>query len=280
MSNYLITKSGVKVYRRWEDNIIVDSHLPAIQWKASQKKDRFTSELPKLASVNSEDALSWNLFRTLEKYELLDALANRLGFPDTFHVLYWHRPLNQRDPEAGILPALDKIEPWGRGGRRQQTETDIVLRGEKYLLMIESKLGRPGEKVKAWNRKTKGLIPQDYKCYVQPLLVKPGNWEETLQCFYQLLRNMMLGCELARTWSLKPHLVAIVNRLNFNWDGRSHEEEFNEFRKAINVPESVYLFTWQYLRDEIAAMDKAVLQRLLQYLNKHPCLTKQETVSL
>lgn len=275
MNNYFFTKSGVKIYLRWEDNIIVDPHLPPIQWKASQAKDRFIRGkvgFPKIASANSEDALSWNLFRALEKAGLLHALTSHFDFADSFRVLYWYRPFDRQEPEAEIQQTLDKIEPWGKSRARQQTETDITLRGNRYLLMIESKLGQPGRGVEAWNRRTRGPIPRDYEPWVRPLLVDPDSWEETLQRFYQLLRHLMLGCELARKWSLDPHLIAIVNALNRNRNGSSHEEEFARFRKAINILERVHLLTWQSLCREIAATDDAALQRLRNYLGEHPCL--------
>lgn len=274
--NYFVTISGVKVYRNWEDNIIVDSQLPAIRWKAQQKKDRFTrgkaEGLSKLASVNSEDAFSWNFFRSLEKAESLDFLMDRHGFNDAFRVLYWYRLFDQRNPEAEIQSALDRIEAWGKGGRRQQTETDIILIGKKYLIMIECKLGRPREKIRAWSRKTKGSIPQEYETYVLRLTAKPNDWRETMQRFYQLLRNLILGYELGKKWNLEPHLFALVNMLNFNHNGKSHEEEFDMFRKTINIPEYAHLSTWQLLRKEIGIMDNPALHPLILYLNKHPCL--------
>ena len=92
---HTITRSGVKVYDDWRDNIAVDAGAPPLAWKAS--RDTFGANTsvpnhPRLASEDSEDALSWNLFRTLERTGHLDVVARALGLEDEFQVLYWHRP--------------------------------------------------------------------------------------------------------------------------------------------------------------------------------------------
>ena len=52
MPKYVTTISGVKIYDDWRDNIVIDS-------------DAIHIGKSRLASENSEDALTWNVFRTL-----------------------------------------------------------------------------------------------------------------------------------------------------------------------------------------------------------------------
>jgi nucleoside-triphosphatase THEP1 len=91
-----------------------------------------------LASENSEDALSWNLFRSLERVGRLDALTRPLGLDDDFQVLYWHRSWNVADPLPEIQQALSRVEPWRKVGGRFQTETDVILKGQRYMVMVEA----------------------------------------------------------------------------------------------------------------------------------------------
>jgi hypothetical protein len=89
---------------------------------------------PRLASENSEDALSWNLFRTLEKAGRLEVVARALDLEDEFQALYWYRPWDSAEPLPEIHQALKQVEP--RKG--YQTETDVILKGRRYLIMVES----------------------------------------------------------------------------------------------------------------------------------------------
>ena len=79
----VISRGGVPVHTDYAENIIVDSAHPILVWKANKDRlrpdwftrdvqERFPGGLPKLGSVHSEDALTWNIFRTLNwKTELI-----------------------------------------------------------------------------------------------------------------------------------------------------------------------------------------------------------------
>jgi hypothetical protein len=65
---HIITRSGVKVYDDWRDNIIVDAEAPPLLWKA--KRDTFGAHTSvpdhsRLASENSRLCLvvTWSLSR-------------------------------------------------------------------------------------------------------------------------------------------------------------------------------------------------------------------------
>ena len=246
-----ITSSGIKVYDDWRDNIVVDPDAPPLVWKAGRGVfGTYTSVpgRPYLASENSEDALSWNLFRTLERTGHLDVVASALDLEeeDEFQVLYWYRPWDSAEPLPEIKAALDRVEPWGRIGGHYQTETDVVLKGQRYLVMVECKLGKPGTHVRAWERGSRSRIPPAYEEPLCALVVDMQDWEATMRRFYQLLRHLVLAGELCRPdgWPLEPHLLAIVNDLNLNRNGVPHAAEFEHFRRALRLaPEQTHLLT-------------------------------------
>ena len=250
---HTVTRSGVKVYDDWRDNIVVDADAPPLAWKAD--RDTFGANTsvpnhPRLASENSEDALSWNLFRTLERSGHLDVVARALGLEDEFQVLYWYRPWDSARPLPEIKLALDRVEPWGKVGGRYQTETDVILKGRRYLVMVECKLGKPGTHVHAWERGSKGHIPPTYEEPLRRLLADMKGWEATMRRFYQLLRHLVLANELCWPggWRLEPHLLAIANALNVNRDGKPHAVEFEAFQRALQLSaEQTHLLTWQKL---------------------------------
>jgi hypothetical protein len=201
-------------------------------------------------SENSEDALSWNLFRTLERTGHLDVVARALGLDDEFQVLYWHRSWASAEPLPEIVAALDRVEPWSRVKRRYQTETGVILKGQCYLIMVECKLGKPGAHVCVWERASSSPIPPTYEEPLRALLADKQNWEATMRRFYQLLRHLVLANELCKPgrWPLEPHLLAVVNELSLNRNGASHAAEFEEFRRALRLaPERTHLLTWQEL---------------------------------
>ena len=248
---HTITPSGVKVYENWRDNIVVDADAPPVAWKAGRDifgRNTSVPDRPYLASENSEDALSWNLFRTLERIGRLDVMDRALGLDDEFQALYWYRPWDATEPLQEITAALNRVEPWGLIGGRYQTETDIILKGQRYLVMVECKLGKPGAHLRAWERPSRSRIPPTYEEPLRALLVDMGNWEATMRRFYQLLRHLILAHELCRPseWPLEPHLLAIVNELNVNRDGVAHTVEFEHFRRCLRLgPERTHLHTWQ-----------------------------------
>jgi hypothetical protein len=247
---HVITSSGVKVFDDWRDNIVVDPDAPPLLWKAERGLFGTHTSVPGrpyLASENSEDALSWNLFRTLERTGHLDTVARVLRLEDEFQVLYWYRPWNGMEPLPEVKAALDRVEP----GKGYQTETDVILKGQRYLVMVESKLGRPGAHVRAWERGGGGSrIPPGYEEPLHALLIDMQNWEVTMRRFYQLLRHLILANELCRPdgWPLEPHLLAVVNDLNTNRNADSHASEFEHFRRCLCIaPERTHLLTWQEL---------------------------------
>lgn len=270
---YTITPSGVKVYDDWRDNIVVDADAPPPVWKAGH--DIFGSntsvrDRPYLASENSEDALTWNLFRTLERIGLLHVVSRALGLEDEFRVLYWYRFWDAAEPLPEIKAALDRVEPWGRIGGRYQTETDVILKGQRYLVMVECKLGKPGAHVRAWQRQSSNRIPPTYKEPLRALLADMQDWEATMRRFYQLLRHLILADELCRSggWPLEPHLLAIVNELNVNRGGVPHATEFEHFQRCLRLaPERTHLLTWQ----EFLVRCEATFDPGVRLLLAHAC---------
>jgi hypothetical protein len=264
---HTITRSGVKVYDDWRDNIVVDAGAPPLAWKAS--RDTFGANTsvpnhPRLASEDSEDALSWNLFRTLERTGHLDVVARALGLEDEFQVLYWHRPWDAAEPLPEIKAALKRAEPW----RGYHTEVDVILKGQRTLVMVECK---PGAHVRAWERGSKRPIPSSYQEPLRDLLADMGKWEATMHRFYQLLRHLVLAHELCRPdeWPLEPHLLAVVNALNVNRDGEPHAREFGAFRSTLRLPpEQMHLLTWQELLTRAEATFDPGVRPLLDHARR------------
>lgn len=280
-------RSKVPVYTDYRDNILIDRDHPILSWKAN--KDRlqpgwFSAEvrssyphgLPKIASSHSEDALTWNIFRTLQKNYRVKCVTDIFlpGF-DTIKIYFWMHdadvPSKIIDPD--IQDSLNEIEPWGRNGLRQQTETDVILKSNDQIIMVESKLGKPGTEVKAWQRSKPGMR-LEYDDFIHSLKVTPFNklfdYNRDGNRFYQLFRNYLLGTSLALRWKTRFSLLVIVNDFNINIEGRSHLDEFNSFRSVLTDQSNTFLITWQQIQGQLQNHEDLV--SLVDYLSKHPLL--------
>lgn len=281
------SRGGVLVHTDYRENIIADADHPILVWKANKDRLRpswfpanmqknFPRGLPKIGSQHSEDALTWNVFRTLQLNHRIHSLTNIFTSGSEFYKIYfWGHDADNRSQkvDAEIQDMLNKMEPWGKNGIRQQTEPDVILRGQHHIVMVESKLGKPAEAVKAWQRSRLGMR-HEYIAFME----KPGvklftdsfDYERDGNRFYQLFRNYLLGAALALRWRAKFSLLAIVNAVNCNLEGRSHQDEFNFFRSILADPSNTYLITWQQIW--YALPRKRNLLLLRQFMAKHPLL--------
>lgn len=116
------------------------------------------AETHRLGNENSEDALSWNVFRSLQEANLLSLVTPLLcdcdssAEPDLF---LWGRRITARSAEDWdeLLAVRDELEPT----HRQQTEPDVVLHLDGWgWVFIEAKFGSPittassAERMRAW----------------------------------------------------------------------------------------------------------------------------------
>jgi len=280
-------RSKVPVYTDYRDNIIIDRDHPILSWKAN--KDRmqpgwFSAEvrsnypqgLPKIASFHSEDALTWNVFRTLQQDNRVKCITDIFlpGF-DTHKIYFWGHDADVQSEkiDADIQNSLNEIEPWGRDGRWQQTEPDLLLKSNDQIIMVECKLGEPEAEVKAWQRSKPGMR-SEYDDFIHTLEATPFknvfDYNRDGNRFYQLFRNYLLGISLALRWKTRFSLLAIVNDFNTNINGRSHLDEFSSFRSILTDPSNTYLISWQQIQGKLRNHEDLV--SLTDYLSKHSFL--------
>lgn len=124
-----ISKSGVRLYDDFRDNLIIDCYHPDLAAMRGSKRDRLRSE-------NSEDALTWNVFKSLAQVDpafwlpllhskaLPSAPAPRLSQIVTLHL--WK---NVEPP-----PSL-RLHQKGEG----PSEIDVIIETEFAIWFIEAK---------------------------------------------------------------------------------------------------------------------------------------------
>lgn len=279
----IYSRGGVPVCTDYRENFIVDKDNPILKWKAEKEKfspslfpqdvrAKYPKGLSRIGSCHSEDALSWNVFRTLELVKKISLVADLVTKgANISRVYFWGRLAQRGCPQidCDIQEVLNEIEPWGWDGVKQQTEPDIILRGN-HLIIIECKLGKPGEKIKAWKRSTESMR-KEYREFLASfecsLFNDTFDFEIDGNRCYQLFRNYLLGAVLSLKWGIDYSLVAIVNDRNSNLDGNSHESEFEFFQRKLNKPSNTFLITWQQIR--LLVERASNLEELKQYLEGH-----------
>jgi hypothetical protein len=267
-----------RVFDDWNENVLVFCEDAAIRWKALQKKDS-----AKLRSENSEDALTWQFFRTLEHHGLLNRWVSEcLKIQDEFTLLYWQRPRDRSVIDPDIDDCLARLEPIHRKLNRQHTETDLILRGRRTLIMTEVKLGYKARAITGWRQAETSPVMPTYEAAARSLMSRPDEWKETLTRFAQLYKNLILGHCLLEKWSprgspLALHLLAIVNGAAVETlpDGTQWKylDEFRMFCSTCSSDQKyLHVTTWQHLRIWIVAQHSADLEFLQGRLNSHPLL--------
>jgi hypothetical protein len=288
--SFVVSASGVRVFKNWKDNIVVDAHNPVLTWKTALRRERFSTGkaqgLSRFASQNSEDALTWNFFRTLHLEGMLTAMLAtevpewRTTKSAHVRVLFWGR--DAEGPE-GVDPQvqgmLDTMEPWGRGGRRQQTEPDVTLITDTTVVIIEGKLGAIGAGVNAWKRSTPGMraeCQEFVKDQRLDCIESQFDWNRHGPRFYQLLRNWILATALGRRLGKSARLIAVVNAENKNKNGLSHTAEFEAFagHLPLAIRDQARLVTWQVLMSRVAGSDQKV-EALRGWVNGNRALYRE-----
>ena len=151
------------------------------------------AETWRLGNENSEDALSFNVFRSLhEAGALAEAVQLLVGIDltDEPDLIVWGRGLGQASthPVPELQAALAELEPWPG----QKTEPDVVLRVAGWgWIFIEAKLASPTstlknkpEKLKGWANVYGGTGAFDVAAV---LTADPAGFPE------QLLRNVAVA---------------------------------------------------------------------------------------
>lgn len=130
---FMYSDTGVKVFVDFKDNLIVDPDDPII---ASQARNwRYSRGIVKglsyLGSENSEDAMTWNVFKTLEKSN------PEIWFSEIFPQIILDKDEQFIDP---VLRLWDKyFPPLSRSIPEGETHVDLSIETSNKLIFIEAK---------------------------------------------------------------------------------------------------------------------------------------------
>ena len=275
-----------KVVRDFRQRILVDPNNPILAFKAS--RDRYTlrrgqekyAGLPHLGSVNSEDALTWNVFRSLQKAQRLDLVVEWLqidmGRPTA--MLIWCLDPELTDAAGDLQFQLGDLLRSADGVILGQiSEPDIVIQGTEGIAVVECKLGEPNKPLPhLWEGSSLQRVKKRLDRYQQdvPRLLKDNKTEVDVMPVYQLVRMAYYAIKLGQSYQLQPMVVSVGNE--FNWpveickSGKSAADLWDAFCDLLGpVQLHCKSTTWQAL---MSITENKEVGQLYRYLTEHPCL--------
>ena len=121
------TKSGVRISDDFRDNLIIDRYDPVFATMSASK-------LRQIRSENSEDAVTWNVFRSLRQIDpafWLPELAQR-GFQHA-------DPPSADGAVVSLWPSVEPPPALLAGGDEGKSEIDVAIQGPTWVWFIEAK---------------------------------------------------------------------------------------------------------------------------------------------
>jgi hypothetical protein len=156
---------------------------------------------------NSEDALSWNVFRFLERNHLLTEFLRTIvaTTQKSPEVIYWPYSQTEQNSWSELNKArLEFGETIERG-----SEPDIIVKTESSLFFIEAKLTAQNKTVPSDKSDSKGYVSggdhwfsKVFKCDYKTIAIDERK--------YELMRLWLLGTWIAQRNNLDCYLVNLV----------------------------------------------------------------------
>jgi len=271
-----------KVTLDFRTRIIVEPDSPILAFKAN--RDRYTQRsqpsyvgLPYLSSQDSEDALTWNVFRSLQKARRLDIVCNDLDIGDPQGMLLWTLAPEMDNVSVELQYAIGTlIRKFDGILRGQMTEPDVIILGTTGVAVIECKLSEPENPPSHLWEGSVDSVRKRLPIYWQaePTLLKKDITDAQIAEIYQLVRMAFYALQLGESLNFAPVVVSLVNEKNWRREiprlGKSAAELWDFFQDALEMPnvrkENI---SWQHIRGLIT--DRS-LDELSDYLSTHPCL--------
>lgn len=185
----------------------------------------------RMARERSEDAVTWNIFRYLEKSGLLkdylDSMS-RSGNEDA-RIIYW-----SFDPMTGgpYEPLVHAREEFGEKAN-QGSEPDLIIETNGNIYFIEAKLGS-GNKTNSSNPEIKKKYETGGSNWFAGVFKTGVDFDKVAnaECFYELMRFWLLG-----TWIANEYLRRNFFLINLVLNKKERDIE-HQFGRHIHYNES------------------------------------------
>jgi len=161
----------------------------------------------RMARDNSEDAVSWNVFRFLDRNNLISGFLNSIAglHLKSSEVIYW----SYSQKEDKVLSELNKARREFGEIIKRGSEPDIIVRTDKALFFIEAKLTAGNETIPS-NKNSSKKYESGGDNWFSRVFKSDYNTVAIIDKKYELLRFWLLGTWMAKQKDLNFYLINLV----------------------------------------------------------------------
>ncbi len=225
-------------------------------WKNKQDTERLNQictvkrESNRMTRDNSEDAVTWNVFRYLEKYSLKLLLSEISGYTvEDPEIIYWSHCQSQKAAWSELQRARLEFETTPEKG----SEPDLIVKAKNALFFIEAKVNASNE-----------TTPSSNSPKVEKRYTKGGNnwYSKVLNASfqeiavsakkYELLRFWLLGSWIANNHSVDFFLVNLVPEQR-EQNITAAFGKYAIFESKPNQRRAFLRLTWEQIYEHIAS---------------------------
>jgi len=197
---------------------------------------------------NSEDAVTWNVFRFLERSNLLSEFLSRLCNSPVANpeIIYWSYSRSQRS----VWNELKKTRAEFREIPQRSSEPDLIVRSDDALFLVEAKL-KASSKIDFNRRHAAEDKEERIERYSKGDRFLKQLVENIIDAgYYQLMRFWVIGSSIAERLNLEFYLVNLV----LSGEEEDIERGFKGYIKE-NQSRNFVRSTWEDVYEHIANSD-------------------------
>jgi len=161
----------------------------------------------RMARDNSEDAVSWNVFRFLERNNLIEGFLSLITglYLKSSEVIYW----SYSQKENNVLSELNEARREFGEVIKRGSEPDIIIKTDKALFFIEAKL-TAGNKTIPSNKNNSKKYESGGHNWFSMVFKSDYRTITVIEKKYELLRFWLLGTWMAKKQGLDFYLINLV----------------------------------------------------------------------
>lgn len=224
-------RSGVRHFADWRDNVLVGHDAPELVSRLQVSRSRpgwfdpaqhveflsyrASKGLPStdLASEDSEDALTWNVFQALRRFASSWPWWRRFGLTGSPEITFWPRGDHvTTDAATAYLASGRIVEPHHSPATR--SEIDCILSTPHEHVLIESKWKGEPRGPRKDHLSSSAALDEELRQHLSQLssgLLKSGLEHVLAGGAYQTLRHLLYVREVARVSGMHTSLVYLLH---------------------------------------------------------------------
>lgn len=161
----------------------------------------------RMARDNSEDAVSWNVFRFLERNNLIEGFLSSITglYLKSSEAIYW----SYSQKENKVLSELNEARREFGEFIKRGSEPDIIIKTDKALFFIEAKLTAGNDTIPSNKNSSKKYESGGHNWFSR-VFKSDYKTIAIIEKKYELLRFWLLGTWMAKQQGLNFYLINLV----------------------------------------------------------------------